>query len=234
LIHGNFAGKSWWRELLAEPPPNTRLIAPDMPGFGDSPGGEKFKPYITRYARSLARFLDSLEVERCVLVGHSFGGAVATELALSDPERFPAMFLLSPAPLDGLPASRYLEPLLESYRHDRRGLRRAIKRVMRTRVPPYLEDLVDEARKMHPANFTGNARLLSEWNLNGRSRLYTNPVLVASGDRDTLVPPYSARTTARAFPVGAYALLRTVGHSPQIEAPEKVQELLTILLQRLG
>lgn len=231
LIHGNFAGKSWWRELLTAPPPNTRLIAPDMPGFGESPGGEKFAPSITRYARSLARFLDSLDIERPVLVGHSFGSAVATELALSDPDRFLGMFLLSPAPLDGLYSPRYLESLLESYRYDRRGLRRALKRVMRTRVPPYLEDLVDEAQKMHPANFAGNARLLSEWNLNGRARSYTNPVLVASGDYDALVPPYSAKATARAFPVGAYALLRKVGHSPQIEAPEKVQELLAILLQ---
>lgn len=234
LVHGNFAGKSWWRELLSDPPQGTRLAAPDLPGFGDSPRGERFVPTIARYARSLARFLDSLNIEEAVLVGHSFGGAVATELALSDPGRFPAMFLLSPAPLDGLHTPRYLEPVLESYRYDRRGLRRDLKRVMRTRVPPYLDELVDEARKMHPANFTGNARLLTEWNLNGRSRLYTNPVLVASGDQDSLVSPASAKATARAFPVGAYALLRNVGHSPQIEAPEKVRELLTVLLEMLG
>ncbi len=168
------------------------------------------------------------------MVGHSFGGAVATELALSDPGRFPAMFLLGPAPLDGLYTPRYLEPILESYRHDRRGLRRSLKRTMRTRVPLYLDELVDEAQKMHPKNFSGNARLLSEWNLNGGSLLYPNPVLVASGDRDTLVPPSSAEATARAFPKGAYALLKDVSHSPQIEVPEKVRELLSILLKMSG
>ena len=97
---------------------------------------------------------------------------------------------------------------------DRRGLRRSLKRMMRTRVPQYLDDLVDEAQKMHPKNFSGNARLLLEWNLDGQSRLYTNPVLVTSGDRDTLVSPSSAEATTRAFPNGAYALLRNVGHSP--------------------
>lgn len=204
-----------------------------MPGFGYSPGEDKFVPSITRYARSLARFLNSLNVEHPILVGHSFGAAVTTTLALSDPARFPAMLLLSPAPLDGLNSPRYLEPLLESYRYDRRGLRRALERTMRTRVPPYLDELVSEAQKMHPANFSGNARLLSEWNLNGQSRFYTNPVLVSSGDRDTLVPPSSATATARAFPVGAYALLENVSHSPQIEAPEKVRELLSVLLRRL-
>lgn len=233
LIHGNFAGKSWWRELLEDPPPDTRLIAPDLPGFGESLGGERFSPSISGYARSLDRFLNSLGIGHPVLVGHSFGGAVATELALLTPECFPAMFLLSPAPLDGLYSPRYLEPLLNSYRYDRRGLRRALKRVMRTRVPVYLDELVDEAQKMHPRNFSGNARLLSEWRLNGRTRLYEAPVLVASGNRDTLVPPSSGRATARAFPFGAYASLRGIGHSPQIEAPEAVRDLLEILLQRL-
>lgn len=234
LVHGNFAGKSWWRELLGAPPPGTHLISPDLPGFGGSPGGRGFTPSIPRYARSLSRFLDHLGLERAVLVGHSFGAAVAVELALMAPERFPAMFLLSPPPLDGLHTPAHLHPLLESYRHDRRGLRHALESVMRTRIPPYLDDLVDEARRMHPAGFTGNARVLSGWSVDGTLRRYTHPVLVASGDRDALLSPTSARNIARAFPVGAYTLLKDVGHSPQIEAPERVRELLSILFDKTG
>ncbi len=233
LIHGNFAGKSWWRELLEAPPSDHRLIAPDLPGFGASPRDENFRPHIPGYARSLVRFLDHLGIERPVLVGHSFGTAVAIELALTAPERFPAMMLLSPVPLDGLHTPRYLEPFLEGYRSDRRGLRRALKRTMRTRTPPYLDELVDEAGMMHPANFSGNARLISDWRMDGQLRGYTNPVLVVSGDRDTIVPPSSAEATARAFPQGAYTSIHNVGHSPQVEAPEKVRELLSILLSRL-
>ena len=226
LIHGNYAGKSWWRELLADPPENSRLLAPDMPGFGHSPGGKGFQPSMPRYTRSLTDFLDDLGVERTVLVGHSFGGAVAVEMAFAAPDRFPAMLLLSPAPLTGLHTPGFVYPTLESYRHDRRGLRRALRRTMRTNVPPYLDDLVTEARLMHPANFSGNARLLSNWSLDGESRLYTNPVLVASGNRDTLVSPSSAKATARAFPAGSYTSLGNVGHSPQIEAPDLVRKLL--------
>ncbi len=101
---------------------------------------------------------------------------------------------------------------------------------MRTRVPPYLEDLVDEARSMHPANFSGNARLLSEWNVAGRLHRYRSHVLVASGNRDDLVSPSSVKATARTFPVGAYGNLGSVGHSPQIEVPHLVRDLLSHLL----
>jgi pimeloyl-ACP methyl ester carboxylesterase len=234
LVHGNFAGKLWWRELLKDPLPQTRLIAPDLPGFGESPGGRAFAPTIPSYARALARFLDALGLDRAVLVGHSFGAAVATQLALSDSGRFPGMFLISPAPPNGLDTPEYLYPLLESYRYDRFGLRQALRHTMQTRMPPYLDDLVEEARNMHPVNFSGNARLLSEWNVVHKLHRYRNHVLVASGNRDDLVSLSSAKATARAFSLGAYANLGSVGHSPQIEAPHLVRDLLSHLLTAIN
>lgn len=234
LIHGNFAGKLWWSEILANPQPGTRLIAPDLPGFGDSHANGTFRPSIPFYARSLEHFLDELGVERALLLGHSFGATVATELALSDPDRFPALFLLAPAPHTGLYTPEYFYPFLESYRYDRWGLRAALLQNLGSRVPPYFEELVDEAARMHPANFSGNVRLLSSWNTKARLHLYGNPVLVASGERDTLVSPRSAEATARAFPMGAYANLGPVGHSPQIEAPNLVRDLLSQLLQAVS
>ena len=231
LIHGNFAGKLWWSEILAEPLPGMRFIAPDLPGFGESRANGAFRPSIPFYAKSLTSFLDDLGVDRALLLGHSFGGAVATELALSDPDRFPALFLLAPPPHTGLYTPEYLYPFLESYRHDRWSLRAALLQHIGTRVPAYFEDLVDEAGRMHPANFSGNARLLSGWNTGARLRDYANPVLVASGEHDNLVSTRSAEATARAFPMGAYANLGSVGHSPQIESPSLVRDLLVQLLR---
>ena len=234
LVHGNFAGKLWWSEILGDPLLGARLIAPDLPGFGDSHANGTFRPSIPFYAQSLGNFLDSLGVGRALLLGHSFGATVATELAISDPDRFPALFLLAPAPHTGLYTPEYLYPFLESYRYDRWGLHAALQQNLGSRIPPYFEKLVDEAGRMHPANFSGNVRLLSNWNTGARLHRYTNPVLVASGERDTLVSPRSAEATARAFPMGAYANLGPVGHSPQIEAPTLVRDLLAQLLRAVG
>ncbi len=82
-------------------------------------------------------------------------------------------------------------------------------------------------------NFSGNARLLSDWRMDGQLRGYTNPVLVVSGDRDAIVPPSSSEAMARAFPNRAHSLIRDAGHSPQIEAPERVRSLLATLLDLL-
>ena len=232
-IHGNFSGKNWWRELLYDPPPGSRLLIPDLPGFGESAMGRDFAPSMQLYTEALRVFLDDLGVDEAVLAGHSMGGAVAMQLALSEPGRFPGMMLLSPAPLQGIETPDYMYPLLKGLRHNRRALRRALKRMMRSRVPSYLEDLVEEAQIMHPRGFAGNARMLSNWSLQGEPARYHSPVLVVSGDRDTLVPPSSAESTARAFPGGKQILLSGVTHSPQIEAPEKVKPLLARFMQSL-
>jgi pimeloyl-ACP methyl ester carboxylesterase len=185
------------------------------------------------YAAAVHGFLETHGIEAPVLVGHSFGAAVVVQLALDHPGRPAAAMLLSPPPLGGLGTPGFVYPWLESYSYDRRGLRRALRRVMRTRIPPYLDDLVTEAQRMHPLNFSGNARILGEWDVGRAAHLYASPVVVASGYRDALIPPSSAEATARAFPNGLYANLGEVGHSPQIEAPGKVRSLLIGLMALL-
>ena len=63
LVHGNFACKEWWRSLLEDPPPGARLLAPDLPGFGESPAPEGFVPSIPAYAQALRDFLRAVGAE---------------------------------------------------------------------------------------------------------------------------------------------------------------------------
>lgn len=195
------------------------------------PFGEDFTPSIPGYARALESFLNALELEKAILVGHSLGGAVVMDLAVQTPERFPGMLLLDPSPPTGMRTPRFFYPLLRSYRHDHEALARSLRRAMPSRVPPYLGDLAEEADRMHPDSFSGNARALADWDVSGELHHYSNPVIVASGGKDKLVAPYSARHTAGAFPDGCYEQLESVGHSPQIEAPGAVRDLLISIVE---
>ena len=74
-----------------------RVIAADLPGFGDSD-----KPITAAYdapyfARTVIDLMDALEIERAHLIGNSMGGRVAIEVALIEPERVEKIVLLSPA-----------------------------------------------------------------------------------------------------------------------------------------
>ena len=72
------------------------VIAPDLMGMGDSappPHDDSSPPDIAYYADAVARFLDTLSIEKCDIYGSSLGGRVAMELAVSQPDRVRRLML---------------------------------------------------------------------------------------------------------------------------------------------
>ncbi len=95
LLHGMTSSADVYRELMHELSDQFWLIAPDIPGFGAS---EVTKPYtLAHLVEWLAAFTDELELPPFTLVGHSFGGALATSYTLSDPHDVTRLQLIAPA-----------------------------------------------------------------------------------------------------------------------------------------
>ena len=76
LIHAFPLSHRIWREQISALKEISSVIAPDLPGFGDSPRQES--PSIPQMATEIARLLDHLKVSKPVVVaGLSMGGYVA-------------------------------------------------------------------------------------------------------------------------------------------------------------
>ncbi len=93
LLHAGIADSRLWDghfEALAD---RYRAVRLDLRGYGRSPlpGG----PF--SYVEDVRAVLDALDVERTALVGASFGGRIALDLALSHPDRVAALVLAAPA-----------------------------------------------------------------------------------------------------------------------------------------
>lgn len=96
-IHGLGATKASFLPTLAALAEHHRVIALDLPGFGDSvkPLGA---PYNADYfARSVFSLMDAMDIDRAHLAGNSMGGRVALEMGMIDPDRVGRLVLLSPA-----------------------------------------------------------------------------------------------------------------------------------------
>ena len=96
-IHGLGATKASFLATVAALAPRFRVIAIDLPGFGDSskPVGA---PYDARwFGDAVVQLLDALELERAHIVGNSLGGRVALEIGLRAPERVDRLALLAPS-----------------------------------------------------------------------------------------------------------------------------------------
>ena len=96
LVHGIGATLDHWALVIPRIAETRRVVALDLPGFGMSAKPDRrYDP--ETFAGTIARFLSLLGVERCVLAGHSMGGAITAELTLSDPSRIERLVLVDAA-----------------------------------------------------------------------------------------------------------------------------------------
>ncbi|WP_308738190.1 alpha/beta fold hydrolase [Knoellia flava] len=93
LLHAGVADRRMWAPVVASLATDHRVVAPDLRGFGDTPlPGEAYAD-----ADDVVRLLDVLGIERASVVGASFGGRVALELATRHPGRVVSLVLLCAA-----------------------------------------------------------------------------------------------------------------------------------------
>lgn len=83
-----------YRDLLSHPPEGLRVIAPDLPGYGWS-GPPPHPWYKEQIATDVLALLQEMGIERCVLVGHDWGGYVGHLMVLREPRRFAAYMALN-------------------------------------------------------------------------------------------------------------------------------------------
>ncbi|MVU79210.1 alpha/beta fold hydrolase [Nocardia sp. ET3-3] len=92
LLHGQPGDRTDWDAVTARLPGSVTPMALDRPGYGDNPDPAGS---IEDNARWLLARLDEAGVESAVLVGHSYGGAVALAVAALAPRRVRGLVLVA-------------------------------------------------------------------------------------------------------------------------------------------
>ncbi len=250
LLHGLGATNASMLTTLRDLARTHRVIAPDLPGFGDSS-----KPLRSLHAAFYARWLvglgDALGVQRPHL-GNSMGGRVAVEAGLRYPEQVGRLVLLAPSPafLRGRELVRLarllrpelaLVPLPLPRSQVMRGLRGMFSRPSRL-APAWYDAAVDEfLRVCSTPNgricfFSAMRQIYLEDAHNrpggfwGRLPQLEAPALFVWGARDRLVPARFAKHVERALPTATPVVLDDCGHVPQFEHPRRTAELIDSFL----
>lgn len=98
FLHGwhNTANKEKYLELLKLLSVKFRVVALDFPGFGQSPEPPQAWT-VSDYAALVEKFIDHLNIKKCILIGHSFGGRVATKIAAKNPQNIEKLILVASA-----------------------------------------------------------------------------------------------------------------------------------------
>lgn len=233
LLHGTSASlHTWegWTRILA---PRRRVISLDLPGFGLTGPFPDDDYTIGHYVRFLAQFLDALRVDRCVLVGNSFGGNVAWHEALLEPRRVTQLILVD----SGGYAHAGKVPI--GFRLARLPLLRGLVEHMlpRSVVESSVRDAYGDPGRVTPGLVdryyeltlrAGNRRALVERFRQvpsgadaDRIRGVSVPTLVVWGQDDRIVPVEYAERFHADIAGSRVVILSGLGHVPQEEDPER-------------
>lgn len=93
FLHGNPTSSHLWRNVIPHVSADTRALAPDLIGMGAS--GKPDSDYrFTDHARYLDAWFDALGLDRVVIVGHDWGGALGMDWAARHPGRVAGIALI--------------------------------------------------------------------------------------------------------------------------------------------
>jgi pimeloyl-ACP methyl ester carboxylesterase len=233
LLHGISSGCGSWVYQLSHFARSARCVAWDAPGYGGSLAIEAASPTAADYAHRLQLFLDALQIQQALVVGHSLGALMAAAFAAQHADRVRAMVLLNPAIGYGAAppetAKRKLSARLEQLAAvGVEGLAETRAQVL---VSPHApSDAVElirwNMRRLVPSGYVQAARMLAYGNLLNDAASYAGSVLVASGTEDSITPPDACRGVAEAFPQARYCALPGLGHASYLEDPVLVNRHL--------
>lgn len=98
LVHGFLQSRLSWDAVAGELSRTHHVVAPDLPGFGDSerPPPERFRYGFDAFAESIADLAAALELGRVAVAGHGLGAGVALTLAAAHPHLVSRLVLVSP------------------------------------------------------------------------------------------------------------------------------------------
>jgi len=251
LLHGLGATKAEFLPTVAALASDQhRVIAMDLPGFGDTdkPFPAPYDPpFFAEWAESL---LDELGIERAHVLGHSMGGRVAIEFGLRNPDRTQGLVLMTPsmAFLSNRRWANYLRlvrpelgilqpaprPIVEEL--VRRVVPGAADEWTRAGIEEFLRAYLTPRGRVAFYAAARNIYLEDPEGPNGfwpRLEELQGDSLFIWGRRDTLVPIGFRKHVEKALPAAHHEVV-DCGHVPQLEQPSQTHTAIARFLRRPG
>ena len=210
---------------------HAEIFAPSSPGFGNSKRPPDFDT-IYDLVRLYLALLDDLPFNKIALMGLSFGGWLAAEIAVACSHKISKLILVDPVGIKlGGPTTR---DILDIFNVNPAEFRR--RSWHDPAKAPDFDAMTDEELVIHARNWESLCLYawhpllynpqLKHWL--GRIRV---PALVLWGASDGVVSPDYGRSYAGLIPGARFELIEAAGHHPEQEQPERVAERVAAFLR---
>jgi 3-oxoadipate enol-lactonase len=231
LIHGMGGSSNVWTPVM-QVLGRYRSLRPDLPGSGRS-GGFSGPLSIGRFVQSILDIFDAADVDRAHVVAHSFGTAVALQLALQVPTIVSSLALLGPilCPTDARrPLLRERARALRRRETDMQALADQVipgylSRETLARRPVAVAFLRESLMNQDPDGYARTLLALADTQAAEIAKIAC-PALLITGDEDSFSPPDAVRQMADRMRDAKVEIFRNCGHCPMLEQPEATNDAL--------
>ena len=245
LLHGFGANKDNWTRMAKYLTPRFRVIAPDLPGFGDSGPAPDGDYTIGVQAKRVKAFVRALGINAFHLGGSSMGGNIAGAYASIYPKDLKSLLLIAPGGVTSSePSEMYRRiragqsnPLVVGNVEDYERLLEFVF-VKRPFIPhPIKKVLIQEAIAHQPRNRMIFRQLRSSADAASLEvMLKGSPVktLIVWGAQDRVLHVSGAKILESVMPNAKAEVMDAIGHLPMIERPEETAVLYLNFLAGSG
>ncbi|MBL6752514.1 MAG: alpha/beta fold hydrolase [Nevskia sp.] len=232
LLHGFGADKDNWTRVSRYLTRHFHVIAPDLPGFGESGKAAEADYGIPAQTARIAQLAEALHLQHFDLGGNSMGGWLAAAYAAAHPQQVRSLWLLAPAGVAGAQPSELFKrvsaggdnPLLVRTPAQFRSLMDFV-----FVKPPFVPGAVLQVLAQRRAdNYALEQKifgqLLASPPLEPQVAGLATPAVIVWGDQDRALDVSGAAILHKLMPQSQVRIVRQMGHAPMIEAPRATAE----------
>ena len=244
LVHGLFVSSASWEDVIPGLAARYRVVAPDLPGQGESDIWKNKTVSFSRYASFINTFCEKLGIKSAVIVGHSMGGGIAIVAASMYGQLFKkAVFMDSIA----YPFKQPFKARAVAMRGIGEFIFKKIygwgmfRAYFRNDVTYNKSKLNEKRLKMHFERFDPPERrdfayslvkmIANPTEVESRVAEVALPSLVVWGGKDILVPLACGHRLAKEIKGARIEIVPDCGHAPQEEQPGLTLEILQKFIQ---
>jgi len=229
LLHGIRGNRGNWSPQLAAFAGRFKVAAWDARGFGDSDDYEGWLQF-EHLIGDVLRVAQHFRADRMHLVGLAMGGRIARHVALRHPERLLSLTMISTNPgFDALSVDEVRRFVTER----RTRTPATVAALLGSRaVPGALAEVERSVAQLREHSYLKILEASVAQDRAAPIEQIRVPTLVISGEEDRVLPVALARETARRIPGAELVTLPGVGHFPNLEQPERFNEIVLSFLEK--
>lgn len=244
IVHGYTGSAQDWENQIAALAPKHMVIALDLRGHGKSAAPSTEEEYsIPIFSEDVLTLIKQLDIAKCCLIGHSMGGFIAMQFALTYPDMLAALVLVSTNSGDmvRVPGFAELRQKLDEIAMSQ-GMEAAFEydvmnnpqRIERFRKHPEHREITREKMlRTSVDGYVNSWRAISKWeSVTSRLSEITMPTLIYWGDEDVAMAN-GVQTLKKGIANSELITLKGVSHSPHWESPDFFNDKLLDFLTRI-